>query len=124
MANGGLCSTNVFRKHITKNAQRSKYSDIIKTREEVDAEEAEAKRLKELKKQQEAAEAESSDDNVLMDAEPISVDELTSMADKLKIRQKTKGEKKRERELAAQQPQITIKSKGQKKDNPFKKSKK
>lgn len=50
MENGGLAAVNVFRKHISKNAKQSKYKDIIKTREQCDAEEAEAARIKALKK--------------------------------------------------------------------------
>lgn len=39
MENGGLTAVNVFRKHLNPNAKKSKYADIIKTREELDAEE-------------------------------------------------------------------------------------
>jgi len=49
MENGGLTAVGVFRKHISANAQHSKYSAIIKSREEVDAEEAQAELDKKLK---------------------------------------------------------------------------
>ena len=57
MENGGLTAVGVFRKHISANAQRSKYSAIIKTREELDAEEAEAEAAKKLKAEREAEQA-------------------------------------------------------------------
>jgi hypothetical protein len=42
MENGGLTAVGVFRKHISANATHSKYTAIIKTREELDIEEAKA----------------------------------------------------------------------------------
>ena len=42
MENGGLTAVGVFRKHLSSNSQRSKYTAIVKTREELDAEETAA----------------------------------------------------------------------------------
>ena len=44
MENGGLTAVGVFRKHISANAKHSKYVPVIKLREELDAEEALAKK--------------------------------------------------------------------------------
>jgi hypothetical protein len=41
MENGGLTAIGVARKHIQKNAKKTKYATIVKTREECDQEEAE-----------------------------------------------------------------------------------
>lgn len=48
MENGGLTAVGVFRKHFNSNATHSKYTAIIKTREELDIEEAEAAKQKKL----------------------------------------------------------------------------
>lgn len=96
MENGGLTAIGVSRKHHQPNAKKSKYADIIKTREECDQEEAaeaEAKRLKaEGLLEEEEMEVQN---NVLMQGkhETITVDELTSMANKLKIGKKSKQQK-------------------------------
>jgi len=118
MDNGGLTAVNVFRKHLLPNAKQSKYKTRTMTREEADAEEA-MRKEKKLKKQTEEI---SEDDNVVLQEpeQPISVDELMTLTDKLKIGKKSKKERAEE-EAAAQ---ITIKSKGIKKKNEnFKKAK-
>lgn len=43
MENGGLTAVGVFRKHLSANANHSKYVAIVKSREDLDREEAEAK---------------------------------------------------------------------------------
>ena len=118
MDNGGLTAVNVFRKHLLPNAKQSKYKTRTMTREEADAEEA-MRKEKKLKKQTEEI---SEDDNVVLQEpeQSISVDELMTLTDKLKIGKKSKKERAEE-EAAAQ---ITIKSKGIKKKNEnFKKAK-
>ncbi len=44
MANGGLAAIGVFRKHLSANAEKTKYPTIVKTAEEL---EAEANRMQE-----------------------------------------------------------------------------
>jgi hypothetical protein len=39
MKHGGLVATGTFRKHLSKNGQRSEYATIVKTNEELEAEE-------------------------------------------------------------------------------------
>lgn len=85
MAGAGLTVRNVFRNHFNPNAKQTKYKTITKTIEEIQAEEALA-----------AAEAEQrsmSDDNVIVSqpAAPVSVDELTAMAGKMRIGKKSKA---------------------------------
>ena len=48
--------------------------------------------------------------NILAGPEPISIDELTSMVDKVKIGKKSKAQK--EIEFQEEQARLTIKSKG------------
>ena len=43
MENGGLTAVGVFRKHLSANATHSKYVPIVKSREDLEREEAEAK---------------------------------------------------------------------------------
>jgi len=45
MENGGLAAIGVFRKHMQKNARPVRFPTIIKTREEIDAEEAAAQEM-------------------------------------------------------------------------------
>ena len=119
MENGGLTGVNVFRKHMNPNAKQSKYKDIVKTREQLDAEEAEAARLRAEKN--EKMDESDSEDNILNEPEPMSVDQLATLAASMRISKKSKAEKRQERE---EQIKISIKSKGLKKKDPFKKSKK
>ena len=42
MANGGLAAIGVFRKHTSANAQKTKYPTIVRTAEQIEAEENEA----------------------------------------------------------------------------------
>lgn len=65
--------------------------------------------------------ASDSEDNILNEPEPMSVDQLATLAASMRISKKSKAEKRQDRE---EQIKISIKSKGLKKKDPFKKSKK
>merc|ERR1719453_1046603 len=106
MENGGLTGVNVFRKHMNPNAKHSKYKDIIKTREELDAEEAEAARIK-AERNAAMDESSSEEENILNAPEPISVDQLTSLAASMRISKKSKAERKQDHE---EQIKISLKS--------------
>lgn len=81
MENGGITAVGVFRKHLPgSNSIKSKYVTIVKTREELDLEEAAAAEM---------SEEEEIVSNIIVPAKPaISVNDLTAMAEKLKIGKK------------------------------------
>ena len=112
IAGGGLTVVGTFRKHLSKNSKKSKYPTIVKSREELDAEEAAEAKATEAK----AAAAQEQKDNEMeeMEAEPVApaknlkpvnVDDLTALTANLTIARK--GKKKEG--LAA--PKIQVKSK-------------
>lgn len=91
MKHGGLVATGTFRKHLSKNAQRSEYATIVKTPAEL------------------AAEEQESDDEQMQVAasSKYTVDDLTAMAANLKI-----GKKPKQKQVDAEMPKISDKSKG------------
>ncbi len=116
MENGGLTAVGVFRKHISANATHSKYTAIIKTREELDIEEAKAAANEKI---QAIKDAEQEQIDAINDKQQ-SLDELTQMTDKLKIGKKTVKPQDAEMREA---PKITLQSKGIRKKITCRKSK-
>ena len=94
MKNGGLVAVGTFRKHLSKNAQRSEYATIVKTPEELAAEAEEQQQL-----------SESDDDMQVATSNKYTVDDLTAMAANLKIGKRPK------QDADAEMPKMSEKSK-------------
>ena len=88
MAGAGLAVRNVFRNHFNPNAKQTKYKTITKTIEEIQAEE---EALAAAQAELEPMSSTEGDHNVISQpAAPVSVDELTAMAGKMRIGKKPK----------------------------------
>ena len=122
MEKGGLCAIGVFRKHLSKNAKKSRWETVVKTRAELDAEEKGETTATEMEAEETPMQA------VSQKVTKETMDELMAMTEKMALEKKRKKSKKADADMDVDSaPKVSIKSKAiskRKKKDPFKKSKK
>ena len=104
MANGGLAAIGVFRKHLSANSIKSKYPTIVRTAEEIEAEDNE----KANQMHEDSASEEEAPQVAVSSKKPknYTIDDIMNLDKSLKIVKKTKKE---------EQPVVQAKSKAIKK---------
>lgn len=103
MAKGGYAATNVFRKHLSEKSIKSKYTSVVRTAEEIEAQQAEAAKADqdfEDVEDEEPAKAVSSKRS------KYTVNDIMELGSKLKI-----SKKKKENDVAMEEKSKPIKKK-------------
>jgi len=112
MINGGLAAIGVFRKHRSANAIQSKYPTIVRTAEEIEAEENEAKNAM-------AIDSSEEEEEVKAPAKNYTIDDIMTLDKSLQI-----NKKKKQADASAVPAVVQKKSKNIKKVKHAKKSQK